>query len=490
LKSGRSPFFRTTAAAKSAGRGARERGLTTNASEHAGLRAGALGLIDCIGQSVANIGPTLTPALNIALVAGLAGNGSWLSFLVATVGMLFVAFNISTLSRRHTLSGSYFIYIGRTAGPLAGLVSGWLLIGAYLMTGVAISFGFVVFLRHFLDAVGLVAWRPDETMTVVVSIAAMTAAAWANVRFSARLGLVLEAASIVILVVVAAVLVIRSGRVVDTLQLDLANLRYGGIMTSLTFAVFCFVGFESAATLAGETRNPARNVPLAVTVSTLLAGLFFVAIAYFMVLGFNDNAGAIADSASPLTEMARRAGLDGAATALYFGALISSCACLLASLNAAARLLFSMARYGMVPRRLAAVHPRHRTPHVGILLSSAVVLAVTLALLPLGPLEAFGNAGALATFGFLAIYFLICIAAPLDQHAAGTLSPRHLLVSGCGAVMMTFVIFGSVYPVPPWPQSLLPYLFAGYTVLGVLWCHALLRRRPGIGKRLQLDLES
>ena len=65
-----------------------------------------------------------------------------------------------------------------------------------------------------------------------------------------------------------------------------------------------------------------------------------------------------------------------------------------------------------------------------------------------------------------------------------------MLASGGGVVMMTFVIFGSVYPVPPWPQNLLPYLFAGYTLLGTLWCHALLRRRPGLGKRLQLDLES
>src|SRR5947199_159391 len=82
----------------------------------------------------------------------------------------------------------------------------------------------------------------------------------------------------------------------------------------------------------------------------------------------------------------------------------------------------------------------------------------SLATLPLGALEAFGFAGTLATFGFLVVYFLICLAAPLDQFRAGTLAPRHLLVSGGGTLMMTFVIFGSLYPVPPWPQSLLPYL--------------------------------
>ena len=95
-----------------------------------------------------------------------------------------------------------------------------------------------------------------------------------------------------------------------------------------------------------------------------------------------------------------------------------------------------------------------------------------------------------ATFGFLAVYLLICVAAPLDQHAAGTLGLRHLLASGGGVLIMTFVIFGSIWPVPPWPENLLPYLFAAYTLAGLLWCRALLRRRPGLGKRLHLDLES
>lgn len=432
----------------------------------------------------------MTPALNIALIAGLAGDGSWLSFLIATVGMLFVALNIATLSRRHTLSGSYFLFIGRAAGPLAGLVSGWVMIGAYLMTAVAVSLGFLVFLRHFLDALGLAGLMPSESLAIAVLVLAIGTAAWRDISFSSRFGLVLEIGSIAILVVVTAIVVLRRGTLFDPVQLDLSYLGYGGIATSLTFAVFCFVGFESAATLAKETRDPARNIPLAVTVSALLAGLFFVAMAYFMVLGFDGNARAIADSTSPLTEMTRRAGLSAAAGVLYFGALISSCACLLASLNAASRLIFSMARYGFIDARLAAAHPRHQTPHVAVLLSVGVTLAVGLALQPLGVLEAFGHAGMLATFGFLTIYLLICVAAPLDQHAAGTLGLRHLLASGGGVLMMTFVMFGSIWPVPPWPQNLLPYLFAAYAAAGTLWFASLMRRRPGLAKRLQLDLES
>jgi amino acid transporter len=261
-------------------------------------------------------------------------------------------------------------------------------------------------------------------------------------------------------------------------------------MSSLTFAVFSFVGFESAATLARETRNPQRNVPLAVTLSALLAGLFFVAMAYFMVLAMGGNTRALADSDAPMIAMTRQAGLTTAAAVLYFGALISGFACLLASINAVSRLLFSMARYGFIGEALAGVHPVYRTPHAAVLLSSAIALAGSLAILPFGTFEAFGFAGTLATFCFLAVYLMICVAAPLDQHNAGTLGVRHLAASVGGVVMMTFVIFGSVWPVPPWPQNLLPWIFVAYLLVGFAWFRHLRRRRPGLLRTLQTDMEA
>ena len=65
---------------------------TTDVAAHAApqLRQGALSLPETIGQSIANIAPTLTPAINISVVAGIAGVGSWISYLIATIGCVFV----------------------------------------------------------------------------------------------------------------------------------------------------------------------------------------------------------------------------------------------------------------------------------------------------------------------------------------------------------------------------------------------------------------
>ena len=460
------------------------------AKENEGLKHNALGLVDVVGQSVANIGPSLTPAINIALIAGWAGDGSWLSFAVATVGMLFVAYNIAVLSRRHTLSGSYFLYVARTFGPLAGLVTGWLLIGAYLMTGVAISMGFIIFLGHLLGALGYTQAMPPPVVVFVVFVAATGAAAFRSVNFSAKFGLVLEFVSIAILVAMTVALVAQRGMVIDMRQFDFSRFNVGGVMTSLTFAVFCFVGFESAATLAGETRNPGRNVPLAISTSVLATGFFFIAMAYMMVMGFDDDTRKIADTQSPLTELARRAGLSSLSVVLYLSAMISSCACLLASLNAVSRLLYSMSRYGLLPRALSRVHAHHRSPSVALSLSLTIILCLGLVLLPLGVFATFEASGALATFGFLVIYLLICLAAPLDQRKAGALGIRHVVASLCGVVAMAFVLLGSVYPVPPWPQRLLPYLFALYALAGLAWFARVLRRDPGLRPRLMKNLEA
>ena len=84
---------------------------STYGNDQIQLKHGTLTMIESLGQSIANIAPTLTPALNVAVVAGLAGVGSWISYLISTIGLLFVGASIATLAKRHPLSGSYFVYI-------------------------------------------------------------------------------------------------------------------------------------------------------------------------------------------------------------------------------------------------------------------------------------------------------------------------------------------------------------------------------------------
>ncbi|HEY8873474.1 MAG TPA: APC family permease, partial [Stellaceae bacterium] len=382
---------------------AEEAARTRPGDDGPGLRQGSLGLIETIGQSVANIAPTGTPAIAIGVLVGIAGIGTWMAYLIATVGMIFVAVNIGALARRHPLAGSYFVYIGRTLGPLAGMIAGWSIVAAYLAAGIACVFGGEVALANVMRAVGLGTFTPPAWLFVLVFMALVWALAYRDIRLSSRVGVAIEGLSLSIIVLITAIVVARHGTAIDPIQLDLAHLGWGGVMSGLTLAVFAFVGFESAATLAQETRDPTRAVPRAIMLSAVVAGVFFVAIAYAMVLGVADETKILAESSSPFAEITGRAGLPWASAVVYFAALITVFASALACINAASRLTFSMGRFEFIHRSMGAVHHRHQTPHVAISAAVLLIALVCLAMSGVEPLDGFGLSATFSTFGFLVI---------------------------------------------------------------------------------------
>ena len=453
------------------------------------LRGDSLSFLETIGQSIANVAPTCTPALNITVVAAMAGTGTWLAYLIATIGMLFVAGNIGVLARRHPLAGSYFVYISRTLGPLAGMTAGWSMIAAYTATGIAIAFGSQIFLGDMLRSLGLGRIVPPAPLFDVVFIGLIWLLAYRDIRISARVGLYLEFASLAIITVITGIVLVRHGGVADSVQLHVTSIPGGGVMSALAFAVFSFVGFESAATLAKESRDPTRMIPRAVIWSAGLAGLFFVVIAYAMMVAVGDQANVLAESASPFAEITRRAGIAWAAAIVYASALISGFACCLACLNALSRMMFSMGRYEFLAAWMGNVHRHHQSPHYAITAAAGLILAVCLLLSRMPIVDAFGTTATFGTFGFLVVYLLISLVAPLDLHRVGAMQPRHALLGFVGVVLMAFVIFGSLYPVPAWPYNLLPYLFAAFLACGAVWYAIVATRTPSALLAIERDLE-
>jgi hypothetical protein len=252
------------------------------------LRSGALGLVEVVGQSLAAIAPTLTPALNISVVAGLAGIGCWMAYFIGTLGVVVVAASVGILAARHPEAGAYFVYIGRTFGPFAGALAGWAMVSAYLFTAVAVTLSFTIFLGNLLGVAGVRLGMLPMAAAALLFVAAVTFAAYRDVKLSSRAGLVLELLSIVIILVITVLFVRVQGTVVDRAQLDLSSFKYGGVFSALPFVIFSFVGFESSATLAKESANPRKNIPLAVIGCGAFAGLFFTLMAYCMVLGMGN----------------------------------------------------------------------------------------------------------------------------------------------------------------------------------------------------------
>jgi amino acid transporter len=453
------------------------------------LRTGALNLIETVGQSLAAIAPTLTPALNISVVAGLAGIGCWMSYFIGTLGVVIVAASVGILASRHPEAGSYFVYIGRSFGPFAGALAGWSMISAYMFTAVAVALSFAIFLGNLLGAFGIKLNMPATTVLMLVFVATVTYAAYRDVKLSSRVGLVLEVISVGIMIVITAFFVRVQGTVIDPPQLKIASFNYGGVFSALPFVIFSFVGFESSATLAKESANPRRNIPLAVIGCAAFAGIFFTLMAYLMVFGIGNDTATLGKSAAPFGDVAAKAGLGWATVVVYFAAMISVFACCLASINAAARLLFSMGKYQFLHRSMGLVHDTHRTPHRAILLCGGLLALICVAMLPAGFLDAFGYAGTFASFGFVVVYFALCIVAPMDLKKSREMKPFHVVIGMLGAALMSFVVFGSVYPVPQYPYNILPYLFFAYMAVGAVWFAVLKVKSPQTLASIQHDME-
>ena len=116
-----------------------------------GLRSQCLTFGDVLAQSVANIAPTATPTINLALVFASAGNGTWLAYVIATIGLVFVGLNINQFARRSASPGSLYSYIAKGLGSTAGVICGWALVLAYVLTAMAVLCGFASYEKSCLD---------------------------------------------------------------------------------------------------------------------------------------------------------------------------------------------------------------------------------------------------------------------------------------------------------------------------------------------------
>jgi amino acid transporter len=259
---------------------------------------------------------------------------------------------------------------------------------------------------------------------------------------------------------------------------------------AMVLGIFSFVGYESAASLGKESRDPLRVIPRAMLTNLILSGVFFMFVAYAMVVAYHGDTSKLGNDSAVLNTLLTSVGASPLGPVFYLIASFSAFACVLASVNSASRLLFSMGRYQFVHRSMGMVHNTHQTPHYAVAVASALTLVVCLIMLNTGPLNTFGYTSTFATFGFIVAYFLISISAPIYLKKQGELKPLNVVWGVLGAVAMVGALVGSVYPVPSYPYNILPYLFIGYMVIGALWLLMLKKRSPQVLDKIEHDLEA
>ncbi len=441
----------------------------TDASSNYGLRREILSPMETLAQSVSTMAPTTTPAATIPLVCALAGNGTWLAYVLATIAILLVALCISRFAKHSASPGSLYNYASMVLPQWLQATVAWSLLLAYVATGSSVIGGFYHYANLLLrDATG-------HVFSAVLLAAFVTGIsiwiAYRDVKISARLMLWIEAASVTVIVALVVLLLLRQGRHWDLEQIHLHGMSGSGLRLGLVLALFSFVGFESATTLGAEARNPLKSIPRAVVMSSLLGGAFFTVCAYAQVLGFHMVGQNLGDSQAPMHVLARIGGVPIFGLLIDIGALISLFAGTLACITAAARLLLLMAHNGLAHARLRTTHAQNRTP------SAAVIITGIAALLPVAVLAARGDSGldvygwmgSLATYGFIVAYALVCVALPRYLRNHGVYRAGAQILPWLAALVMVLALVGNLYPVPEGPYGKLPYIYLAYLITGLAW---------------------
>src|SRR5262247_1848208 len=298
----------------------------------------------------------------------LVGSYSVISFIVCALVVGLIVLCSAEVGSRFSETGGPYLYAREAFGPVAGFEVGWLIWLARVTAFAANSNLLIKYLTYFHPGIGAGASR---VIAIIVIAVALTAVNVIGVRNAALYSDVFTIGKLIPLA-----LFIGAG----LFFLDPGNFSpppapaFSSFSQSTLLLVYAFTGFEMAIIPAGETRDPQRNLPFAILTSLALVTVVYILIQVVCVGTLPE----LAASDRPLADASERfLGVAGA-TVITTGVAISIIGNLIVVLLAGARLPFAMAGDHKLPRVFAATHDRFRTPHVAIIATAAVMLALAL----------------------------------------------------------------------------------------------------------------
>ena len=424
--------------------------------------------METLAQSVSTIAPTSTPAATIPLVAALAGNGTWLAYLFATIAILLVAWCVSRFAKYSASPGSLYTYASMILPPWMGAVAAWSLLLAYVATASSVIGGFYNFANLLA-----VHFAGREFSTVALSLLVTGASvwtAWRDVEISARLMLWIEAASLLVILAVVVPVLIRHGMHWDPDQIHLSGMTGSGLRLGLVLAMFSLWDLKARRRLARGAKSVEDHSARRAAVRRYRRRIFY----YFVVRGgcrISHGRAGPGDQPAPMHVLAGVAGAPVLGLLIDLGAAVSLFAGTLGCITAAARVLLLMSHHGLAHEGFRTTHEVNDTPTRALLATGIAALLPVAILAHMGSngLDVYGWMGSLATYGFIVTYALVCAALPRFLRNHGVYRPGARIISALAFVAMLAALAGNLYPVPEGPYGKMPYIYLAYLAAGMLW---------------------
>ena len=397
----------------------------TTRHAHSALKP-TLGWPHLIGLGVGGIVGTGILTLT-GVGAGLAGPGVILSFVIAGIVCACAALAYAEMATMMPMAGSAYTYSYVALGELLAWIIGWTLILEYTVVCSAVAVGWSGYAAGVIKSAG---WPFPEALlagphaggiinvpAIVISLAVAGLLA-IGTRESATVNIVLVVVKLVALAtfVALALPAFNAGNFEPFAPYGFGATEVGGVkhgvMAAAAIIFFAFYGFDAVSTAAEEARDPGRDLKIGIVGSMVMCTIIYMAVAAAALGGSHYKA--LADSTEPLAMVLRNLSHPLAATFIGAAAVIALPTVIMAFMYGQSRIFFVMARDGLLPQRLSAIHPRFGTP-VLMTLVTGVIVATIAGFLPLKEIAELANAGTLVAFIAVAVCMMIMRVKAPDQ---------------------------------------------------------------------------
>jgi amino acid transporter len=450
----------------------------------------ALGGREVVFQAISHLGPAIGVIVVAPVIASLVGASMPLIMLIAMIAILLTGACVAMLAAKLPSAGGYYSYVSHGLGKRSGFVTSW----AYFLYDPLIPTLLILVTSGILQPAIKSGWGIDIpwwliTTVLLTFVYVMTVR---GVRVSAGLTMALGAIECLIMVGFALWTMVRTGGSSLTVH-PFAWPGGGGlhpVFLAFAFGVLLFTGFESAAPLAEETRDPRRAIPRTVLISIVVVGLVWTFSGYASVVSWHGDVATMGAGSNPFFVVAGQLA-SWAWITLALALLNSAIAGALAGQNAGARVLYALGRAELLPSVFGRVHQRYHTPALALTLIFVLNLAASLALGEwLGPIGAFSFIGLFVTLGVIVLYVMgnLSVIRLYWARFRGEFSwGKHALVPVLASAILLVGLYYSIVPWPVWPLNLAVIIVATWLTLGVVLAAALGRsKREALDRAAQL----
>jgi amino acid transporter/nucleotide-binding universal stress UspA family protein len=302
------------------------------------------------------------------LAAAKTGSSVWLAYLLAAVCILPAALSKSELATAMPSSGGTYVYIERAFGPLFGTIAG---IGLWLSLLFKSAFALVGFGAYLTILVNI-----DSGLTKYIALIFLLAILFLNIFGVKKVGKIQIVIVSISLIALGLILVFGLPRVAPDLLRPFLSKGNMGLFSTVAFVYISYAGVTKVAAIAGEIKNPSKNLPRAMILSLLIMTTIYVFVAFVLVGNIPLNA--LKTDIKPIYTIAN---LLGGSTIGYIAAVVGVIT-LVSMANsgvlAASRFPFAMAMDQLLPNYMAKIHSKYLTPVVTIIMTCVVMALVIL----------------------------------------------------------------------------------------------------------------